>query len=291
MAANKVQDQIKRVRDQALKMGSQGVENARVNRESKQVKLEAKISKESLLQKKAKDQEYANSHKLRNYVITTNLLKSKVTKRTELTKKKEALANKMAKAVENRKRILEAKIQKAKSSYAVAEIKEEEPVAVVEEKPQEEKAKVMDVIQQLDQSDEDKSDIKERLQILRNKLTKAAERKQVIELKKINKAKEMATKFGPSEELKQKWKAFKKLNAMDKNHRHSWFIQSDKVTEASDKSNSTDLKRSVFIQVDQSLERQKPWVSKNKVKNFKNKNNAIAFEIERDNQPKKVLRA
>lgn len=272
-------------------MGSQGVENARVNRESKQVKLEAKISKESLLQKKAKDQEYANSHKLRNYVITTNLLKSKVTKRTELTKKKEALANKMAKAVENRKRILEAKIQKAKSSYAVAEIKEEEPVAVVEEKPQEEKAKVMDVIQQLDQSDEDKSDIKERLQILRNKLTKAAERKQVIELKKINKAKEMATKFGPSEELKQKWKAFKKLNAMDKNHRHSWFIQSDKVTEASDKSNSTDLKRSVFIQVDQSLERQKPWVSKNKVKNFKNKNNAIAFEIERDNQPKKVLRA
>ena len=131
---------------------------------------------------------------------------------------------------------------------------------------------------------EDEETIKVKFEALKEKLTKAENLRKEIELKRINKAKELYTKYGPTEAQKE---AYKKKKATKKAYKCNWFIASDTATNCSEASQNSSIERTktvankkneVFVQFDTT------FVPKNKISNVQKKQNAVAFDIERPNQ-------
>jgi len=136
--------------------------------------------------KQNKDQELSNSHKMKNYEILKNLHRNKFNRVVELNNKKENITQKQAKAKANRDKLIEKKINIAKFSYTTHF---KQPLFKVVETP------VLNL--QVDEVETKEKETK--LKALMQKLQKADALRTEIEAKKINKAKELYTKYGPSE--------------------------------------------------------------------------------------------
>jgi len=104
--------------------------------------------------------------------------------------------------------------------------------------------------------------------------------------KKINKAKELYNKFGPSEVqrkqiLKLKTQLAKQNYAYNKKE-NSWFVQSDASVMTNTSSQERQCLNSSFRAF--TPEKKMDFTPVNKIKVLKNKKHSVAFEIERVNQ-------
>ena len=242
--------------------------------------------------------EIQERNKAKNYEILKNLQRKRFQSVKDRKVKAEILNKKLQKAEERRQQILQQKVEKAITMACLNQSPEKEakqellttkPIQVVQDyvKPTLRSSRAAS-LQKSTESESDTFEVISQVQDkigkrqIEDKLAKAAARHQERLQQKVNKAKELYTKFGPTlqERLNLKlhreeiWARSKTARPVQATWRKDFFYSS--VDKAADK----------YVFVQQSLGDRQPLETTKNMKNIKAKPAAIAFEIDRASSPK-----